>query len=118
MSARELARQIGVRSDSTVTRWLNGKQEPRISEAMKLADYFGVSLDELVGREPGTAELTPNERQLIRIARQLGEAEAERRLLLLDCVPAQKHGPDEVKRVETIREPMEAPRVRRPKGTG
>ena len=46
----ELARRIGI-SQSAVCNWLDGKKEPSIERLWKLADYFDVTVDYLIGRE-------------------------------------------------------------------
>lgn len=45
-----LANGIGV-NQSTVCNWLNGKKEPSIESLWKLADFFDVSVDYLIGRK-------------------------------------------------------------------
>ena len=37
-------------NQNTISRYETGEREPSISELIKIADYFGVSLDYLVGR--------------------------------------------------------------------
>ena len=44
----ELERRAGI-SNGTIAKW--EKSEPRIGSVLKVADYFGVSIDWLVGRE-------------------------------------------------------------------
>lgn len=44
-----LARKIGV-CESTVSNWLSGKKEPSIESLWKVADYFDVTIDFLIGR--------------------------------------------------------------------
>ncbi|MGN0805178.1 MAG: helix-turn-helix domain-containing protein [Candidatus Coproplasma sp.] len=50
LSKNKLASECGVQS-STVSKWLLHGQLPKPETAVKLADYFGCSLDYLVGRE-------------------------------------------------------------------
>lgn len=38
-------------SPSAICNWLNGKKEPSIESLWKLADYFDVSVDFLIGRK-------------------------------------------------------------------
>lgn len=45
-----LAKELGIHQ-STITNWLNGKKEPSIESLWKLADYFDVSVDYLIGRK-------------------------------------------------------------------
>lgn len=47
---KTLAIDIGV-SQPTVSSWENGVKNPSSKRAEKLADYFGVSIDYLLGRE-------------------------------------------------------------------
>lgn len=37
-------------SQNTISRYENGEQEPGITELIRIADYFRVSIDYLVGR--------------------------------------------------------------------
>lgn len=50
LSQYALAKNIEV-NQSTVCNWLNGKKEPSIESLWKLADYFDVSVDYLIGRK-------------------------------------------------------------------
>lgn len=45
-----LAKEIGV-SKGVISMWENGLREPTMSSLMLLADYFGVSIDFIVGRD-------------------------------------------------------------------
>lgn len=49
MSQRLLAEAIGT-SQANISRWEKGIIEPSIIECWRLADYFNVSIDVLVGR--------------------------------------------------------------------
>lgn len=82
VSVREVARQID-ESYSTVDRWFNGLAIPRFDQAIKLAQYFKVSLDAFAGREPRDA-LTRRDSTILRMAQIIGYEEAERRLLLAE----------------------------------
>ncbi|HIU83700.1 MAG TPA: helix-turn-helix transcriptional regulator [Candidatus Faecicola pullistercoris] len=46
----QLAARIGVKQN-TVSAWLLGKKEPSIMSLWKLADYFDVDIDYVVGRK-------------------------------------------------------------------
>ena len=50
MSAMALGNAIGV-SDVTVGKWLKGEAVPNLTNAIEVAKYFGISLDELSGVE-------------------------------------------------------------------
>ena len=49
-SLRELARLSGL-SNPILSQYENGYAEPKMSSLIKLADTFGVTIDELVGRK-------------------------------------------------------------------
>lgn len=50
LTQSKLASGIGV-NQSTVCNWLKGKKEPSIESLWKLADFFDVSIDYLIGRK-------------------------------------------------------------------
>lgn len=50
ISQAELARSVGI-SQSAVCNWLNGKMEPSIDSLWRLADFFDVSVDYIIGRK-------------------------------------------------------------------
>lgn len=50
LSQRQLAKEIGV-SNVTIYRIVHGQENVMLDVLIKLADYFGVSIDWLVGRE-------------------------------------------------------------------
>lgn len=50
LTQSKLADGIGV-NQSTVCNWFNGKKEPSIENLWKLADFFDVSVDYLIGRK-------------------------------------------------------------------
>ena len=50
ISVRKFAAEIGV-SDVIVYRWQNREAVPNLATAIRIADYFCISLDDLVGRE-------------------------------------------------------------------
>ena len=50
INQKELARKVDV-DPSVVSLWLSGKRMPNADSLCRLADYFGVSVDFLLGRE-------------------------------------------------------------------
>mgnify|MGYP003321862246 CR=1 FL=1 len=60
MRIKELRRQKGISqvkmamdlntNQNTISRYETGEREPGIAELIRIADYFGVSIDYLVGR--------------------------------------------------------------------
>lgn len=55
MSQEELAGALHV-DRQTVGNWENGNNAPSFGLMVKIADYFGVTLDELVGRSSPVAK--------------------------------------------------------------
>lgn len=49
-SQSKVARETGI-SQQNISSWESDKQEPSITFCIKLANFYGVSLDELVGRD-------------------------------------------------------------------
>ena len=72
---------------SVVTRWSKGSV-PRQATLQKVADYFGITVDELLGKEkqPTEGELSDEEKVMLDLFRQAGDD--ARRLALL----ALEHG--------------------------
>ena len=50
LKQKSLSEAINV-SQSAISAWLSGTKEPCIESLWKLADFFDVSIDELVGRK-------------------------------------------------------------------
>lgn len=50
LTQREIAKIFNV-SQGTYNNWENGKTQPSIEQLVAIADFFGVSIDYLVGRE-------------------------------------------------------------------
>ena len=60
ISQAELARSVGI-SQSAVCNWLNGKKEPSIDSLWRLADFFDVSVDYIIGRKEINPETILNQ---------------------------------------------------------
>ena len=52
LSQPTLAKETGILQQN-ISRWESGKHIPDILECIKLADFYGITLDELVGRDHG-----------------------------------------------------------------
>ena len=50
LTQMQLTRALGV-GQSSVSDWINAKSEPSIENLWKLADFFDVSVDYLIGRK-------------------------------------------------------------------
>lgn len=49
LSQRKLAQQTGINQQS-ISRWESGQRLPNILDLIKLANYYKISIDELIGR--------------------------------------------------------------------
>lgn len=49
LSQSQLAEKTGI-SHQNISRWESGKILPSIDFCVKLADFYGITLDELIGR--------------------------------------------------------------------
>ena len=50
LSQNKLAKETGIKQQN-INRWEKGEATPNIEFCIKLADFYGISLDELVGRD-------------------------------------------------------------------
>lgn len=80
ITQRDLAQYLGV-SISTFSGWETGVYEPDHAHLCKIADYFGVTVDELLGRTPQLFDNARIERpEVLDLFEQLNVAEQERAL--------------------------------------
>lgn len=59
-----VAKETGIAS-ATLSDWKNGKSTPKADKLKKIADYFGVTLDYLLGNEPKKEPTTQKNGELI-----------------------------------------------------
>jgi transcriptional regulator with XRE-family HTH domain len=73
VSDREIARSLGNVSPTTVGRWMLGKGEPSLSQAIELAAYFAVPISYLAYDDAATApgELPDDEATVLKVYRNL-----------------------------------------------
>lgn len=57
LSQYKLAEKLGV-SQATVGMWESGKREPNFATLCRLADFFTISVDDLLGRAAASAKTT------------------------------------------------------------
>lgn len=74
----ELAEVLHVKQN-TISNWENGKTEISNADAIAIANFFGVTVDYLLGRSeektPSDEELSEGERELIELVSQLTDDE-------------------------------------------
>lgn len=63
MKKKDLATRLDV-TPQTISAWLGESAEPSAQKLFEMADFFGVSLDRLVGRTPPGTETLPRLREL------------------------------------------------------
>ena len=92
LSQYAFADRFGV-AQSTVGSWEAGKREPNFDTMQRIADFFGVSVDYLLGREPAlsknTNSLNARDEKDIqkRLKAALGELENTQSALMFDGEP-------------------------------
>lgn len=77
---KEIAAKLDLKTN-TYQNYEAGKAEPSIAGLCKLADFFGISIDELVGHAPPEAanrEESDRLAMLSSLARQLGKEDQEK----------------------------------------
>ena len=84
LSMKELGRLFGL-SESTISLYESGKRQPDNETILKIADFFDVSVDYLLGREEKeTPSYTEEERKLFSLIEQLTDVEVEEMSNYLD----------------------------------
>lgn len=63
ITQRELAEKINV-TEVTISRYLSGERSPRIEIVSKIAEFFGVTIDSLLGKEE-TSSVDTNDEKLM-----------------------------------------------------
>lgn len=92
-SKTEVAKQIG-KSSKSVTGWKNGAI-PRNDTQKKLADYFGISIEELMGtkKEPagdGGLELDEKRMEAVKLLQKLDSEQVDAFITLLKSKSTEK----------------------------
>lgn len=81
----EIAEVLHVKQN-TISNWENGKTEISNGDAITLAEYFGVSVDYLLGREektPSDGNLSEGEKMLLDLFNRVPEEKQELLLQLI-----------------------------------
>ena len=89
-SARKVEVNAGL-SNASFQAWRNGRNKPSADAIIKLAKYFGVSTDYLLGlSEERTASTTPslssNEQELLHLFNKLSPEDKQRAIGYLTCL--------------------------------
>ncbi len=84
LTQKEVAEKID-NVQRNVSNWENGTSEPDCENLVKLAELFGVSVDELLGRERAAVPPEVGDRRLLRAIRKLNDGQREALLRLLEA---------------------------------
>lgn len=105
---KEIRKRLGLKQDdvakylnisaATYSRYENGIHEPDIETLIKLADFFNVSIDYLLGREESAierleknlAQLDPNIQQAYRSLQEMDEEDLAMTLELIKVIEERK----------------------------
>lgn len=87
MTQQQLADVLHVKRE-TVTQWESGVAQPRMGTAVKLVQYFHISLNDLVGEDMEVPEkpqdaLTADERMLLELYRSMDDSARQMALCAL-----------------------------------
>lgn len=103
--SKKLSEATGI-SSGNISDWKKGRSKPTAEALTSIADYFDVSVDYLLGREPssetkkdGSVEalppdtaLTPSQKQLVEFAESLTEEEVKKVLSYIRFVLSERDG--------------------------
>lgn len=99
LSQKELAEILGC-NQTAVGKYERGQLEPNITTLNQLADFFGCSIDYLVGREDdfgnvsissSPSDLSKDEKTLLERFRKLGPFERESILVQIDALSSEEY---------------------------
>lgn len=88
ITQQQMAERLSITQQAYAT-YENGTAQPPIDNLKKLADYFDVSIDYLLGRENKSTDLSQDERQLLTYFKQCDVIDQARILAYAEAV-AQK----------------------------
>lgn len=85
-----VAKEIGV-SQTTIKNWVTGYTAPKERHIKALADYFGITTDELLGKEkqPTEGELSGIRKDLMAFADTLTDEKIEKYLRLMKTLESE-----------------------------
>lgn len=94
ITQKQLAEKFNLHQ-TAISEWESGRTYPRIEIAIQLANYFGVTIDYLLGREPDSGlvyvhkdpALTDDEKELLNIYRNITPELKENARSMIDLMP-------------------------------
>ena len=90
VSPNAVCKELGF-SNATATKWKNGS-EPRDTTCNKIADYFGVSVDYLLGKTPSPEreDIPEDEKRLRDLLSQMSEEQLKTAYKILYAIAEEK----------------------------
>lgn len=94
LTQKELGKRIGV-AESTISQYESGKRQPDYETLLKLSDYLGVSVDDLLGKEKNEVELDeyleqiknrPEMRMLFKLAANATKEDVEQAVRIIEAI--------------------------------
>lgn len=92
VNMREMCDYIGA-SSGNVSDWKSGRSHPTVDKYVKMADYFGTTVDYLTGREEMPKASTPDAQELLRI---FNDADREGKTMILAAAFKEKRRMQEI----------------------
>lgn len=96
LSQRAFAEILGI-AQSTVGMWESGKREPDFATTQKIADYFNVTVDYLLGRESESQQKPEIETDIEKILENTFDNLENTDGLMFDGVPATQEDIEQIK---------------------
>lgn len=92
ITAYKVAKATGI-STGSLTDWKKGRSAPKADKLQKIADYFGVTVDYLLGNEPKEKKPTEAHKpDYMRLFESLPEKDQKEVIALMEFKAAHKEG--------------------------
>lgn len=85
ISQKNLGDLLGL-TQQMISSYENDLSSPNAEILWKIADFFNVSIDSLVGRTSNTQELDPSEARLLQYFKHLKETDREKSILIIQTL--------------------------------
>lgn len=85
VSQSTLGKELGL-TQQMISSYEKGISSPNVEILVKIADYFHVSLDTLVGYVPKETEVTPTESRFLRYFETLNKMDREKCIMIVETL--------------------------------
>lgn len=79
---KELGDKLG-KSEATISYWIKGRNNPKIGDIQKMADLFGVTIEEMLYGTNSANEIIPEIHVINRAARKMDQATRTKMMKIL-----------------------------------